>query len=245
MAHLLSKGAEQVSEALNSLKVDSPPAGKLLRVKDMVPTAYHCALMALVLADAPEIFIDESVKDDSTANGSRDQPYSSLLAAYTAKGTSELNPLVRKAPTAEEPNPEFAPASASAIKKAKRVHETNVRKAAKNAETAKKNEEKDAARAEIEAQKLEDARKVVLDKPDAPATKIKIKDAVSNRGSRVTVQAWVHRLRNQGGLVFVVLRDGTGYLQCVLGGKLVGDPIGSYLYFITDDASHRCKPLTL
>ena len=34
------------------------------------------------------------------------------------------------------------------------------------------------------------------------------------------MQGWVHRLRVQKGLAFITLRDGTGYLQCVLTGDL-------------------------
>lgn len=43
-----------------------------------------------------------------------------------------------------------------------------------------------------------------------------------NLGERVAVQAWVHRLRRQGkNLMFLVLRDGSGYLQCVLTDRMV------------------------
>lgn len=53
-------------------------------------------------------------------------------------------------------------------------------------------------------------------------TKIKIRQAIANRGKRVKVSGWVHRLRVQGkDMMFIILRDGSGYLQCVLTGKLV------------------------
>ena len=43
------------------------------------------------------------------------------------------------------------------------------------------------------------------------------------RGKRVRVLGWVHRLRSQKDIIFIVLRDGTGYLQAVLSGIPVRD----------------------
>ena len=74
---------------------------------------------------------------------------------------------------------------------------------------------------------LEEARNIVIveDKSLPSATKIKIRDAAGFRGKRVLVQGWVHRLRRQGKvLMFVTLRDGTGFLQCVLSDKLCQTP---------------------
>lgn len=46
-------------------------------------------------------------------------------------------------------------------------------------------------------------------------------DLAPLRAKRVRVLGWVHRLRSQKDIIFIVLRDGTGYLQVVLSGTPV------------------------
>jgi asparaginyl-tRNA synthetase len=45
--------------------------------------------------------------------------------------------------------------------------------------------------------------------------KINIKDLGSYAGQEVTLKGWLYNKRSSGKIKFVVLRDGTGYLQCV------------------------------
>lgn len=44
-------------------------------------------------------------------------------------------------------------------------------------------------------------------------------------GNTVTLKGWVHNVRHMGNLAFLVLRDRTGLVQCVLEGELAGMPI--------------------
>ena len=71
---------------------------------------------------------------------------------------------------------------------------------------------------------MEEAKKIkiTLD-PSLPlASSVKIRGLAAYHTKRVLVRGWVHRLRRQGkGMMFVVLRDGTGYLQCIMTDKLV------------------------
>ena len=119
----------------------------------------------------------------------------------------------------------WEPATASAVKKAKKLYLQHQTKAARQEELRKKDELEGAAKRAAEAKKLEEAKAVVLEEPSTPATRIKIRQAVEKRGERVRIFGWVHRLRQQGAMIFIVLRDGTGFLQCVLTGKLVS-PFG-------------------
>lgn len=97
----------------------------------------------------------------------------------------------------------------------KKVQKLWARDNSKNADKAKR-EEDDAKKRE---QNMEDARKIVIAEDPAwpEARPIKISASVANREVRVKIYGWVHRLRRQGkSLIFLTLRDGTGFLQCVL-----------------------------
>nr|XP_053646778.1 asparagine--tRNA ligase, cytoplasmic-like [Cherax quadricarinatus] len=70
---------------------------------------------------------------------------------------------------------------------------------------------------------LEEAKKVTISEDPSlpPALCIKIRDGKQYRNKRVKVNGWVHRLRRQGKtMMFIVLRDGSGFLQTVLTDKL-------------------------
>ncbi|GAA96961.1 uncharacterized protein L969DRAFT_90369 [Mixia osmundae IAM 14324] len=174
------------------------------------------------------VYVDDKVGSDELGDGSIGRPFQSPLGAYIAKGT-EVKVLVRKAlsPTQDEPAPaqggqEWVEATSSSLKKAKKLHEAHLRKQQKAQDTKQRDEAAAKAKADSDAAKIEAAKAVVITEPEgAQAVKIKLRQTTQNRGHRVRVFGWVHRLRQQSGLTFLVLRDGTGYLQCVLSGKLI------------------------
>uniref|UniRef100_A0A2K5HM29 Aminoacyl-transfer RNA synthetases class-II family profile domain-containing protein n=1 Tax=Colobus angolensis palliatus TaxID=336983 RepID=A0A2K5HM29_COLAP len=66
------------------------------------------------------------------------------------------------------------------------------------------------------------------------------------RGQRVKVFGWVHRLRRQGkNLMFLVLQDGMGYLQCVLADELCQCYNGVLLSTESSVAAYGMLNLTL
>ncbi len=50
-----------------------------------------------------------------------------------------------------------------------------------------------------------------------------IKDLLRNEGGEVTLKGWVANKRESKGLVFVILRDGTGLCQCVISAETVNN----------------------
>ena len=45
--------------------------------------------------------------------------------------------------------------------------------------------------------------------------KIAVQDAGQHVGERVQIEGWLYNLRKSGKIVFPIVRDGTGLLQCV------------------------------
>ncbi|KAI9151069.1 asparagine--tRNA ligase [Blastocladiella emersonii ATCC 22665] len=166
------------------------------------------------------VYIDEQTGSDSATGLTAETALASALRALELYGESSPVPelLVRKQGDAA-----FAPIAKAALKKAQKKYDADKAKAAK--EQAKKAADAGKAKAKEadEAKRLEDAKKIVLTmETSLPAAKsIKIQAAAEHRDARIAVSAWVHRLRVQGkDMMFAVLRDGTGYLQCVFTGRL-------------------------
>lgn len=160
------------------------------------------------------IHIDESTGSDTTGKGTPDQPYQSLAFALFTHGSSD-GFLTRKdsSGTYEEP-------TQSSLKKAKKTADGLEKKRKKQEELAEQKAKAQGDEQEKREKLLEESKKIVLteDVSLPSAKKAKISQLSDLRSQRVRVFGWVHRLRSQKGIIFVVLRDGTGYLQTVLSG---------------------------
>lgn len=155
-------------------------------------------------------YVDPVKGLDDEASGSQEKPFKTAGYAIFATKSEEIQ-------VAKEDG-SWETISPSALKKGRKGAEQLVKKqasAAKQQELAEKKKADDAAK--MEASK---SIQIVEDLNLPPAKKAKISHLKERRDQRVAVYGWIHRLRSQKGLVFIVLRDGTGLLQCVLSGDL-------------------------
>jgi len=164
---------------------------------------------------AGAIFTSEKKGSDESGDGSESKPFKTILQAMRHAGKEPFPTIYvdSKDPNAVE---QFEVAAKSQLKKIQKLF---VRESHKNAEK----QQREADDAEKRQQNLEEARKVkITEDASLPvARKIRILEGTANRDSRVKIYGWVHRLRRQGkSLIFITLRDGTGFLQCVLNDQL-------------------------
>eukprot|EP00817_Percolomonadidae_sp_ATCC50343_P001356 CAMPEP_0117432192 /NCGR_PEP_ID=MMETSP0758-20121206/11718_1 /TAXON_ID=63605 /ORGANISM="Percolomonas cosmopolitus, Strain AE-1 (ATCC 50343)" /LENGTH=509 /DNA_ID=CAMNT_0005221939 /DNA_START=21 /DNA_END=1547 /DNA_ORIENTATION=- len=91
----------------------------------------------------------------------------------------------------------------------------------KKALMAQKRAEAEKKKAEAQAKKIEEAKKIKLvDDVEkfGESQLIKILAAKDFAGKRVEVRGWAAEVRKQKSATFITLRDGTGFMQCVLSG---------------------------
>ena len=188
------------------------------------------------------IYIDEEAGQDSAAaNGTESQPFKSVAYAYLQHpALAPTAYLYRKTSTeaaegAATTPVEWKPAPKAALKKAANLFEQQKKKQAREKELAAQRAKEEADRQKV----FEEAKKIVITEDESLPKAVKIRlDTVdpavvklrkitkdgeqdsTERGTRVKVMGRVHRERKQKDLLFITLRDGYGFLQCVLGGPL-------------------------
>ncbi|VVC90463.1 unnamed protein product [Leptidea sinapis] len=159
------------------------------------------------------IYTSESKGNDESGDGTDEKPYKTILRAMRQAGKEPFPTIYVDS---KDDSKAYDVAAKSQLKKIQKIW---MRENYKAADKAKAEEESNDKR----QQNIDEAKKVVIEQdPNLPkATAIKILESKDHRGERICVRGWVHRLRRQGkALMFLTLRDGTGYLQCVLHGLL-------------------------
>ena len=192
----------------------------------------------LSLSGSSVFYVNPATGDDS-ADGSIEAPFKNVHVAiaagrrvvdYEAAAAQKKLPpvelregvkiMVAKAGSEADAAVTFEECTKSAFKKAVNVIEANDKKILK-----KLQEESTKDNANATASNIQDLPTLPKVDPNGAARRIKIRDASaqSQSGSdeeRVLVFGWTHRLRAQGKkLLFLTLRDGTGYLQALIAGE--------------------------
>ncbi|XP_053207711.1 asparagine--tRNA ligase, cytoplasmic-like [Panonychus citri] len=173
--------------------------------------------------DKLSLYTSESRGNDETGDGSADNPFKTVQRAV--KQSVELkneNVDVFMDPKEGEIAGDGGKYVQVPKTQVKKIRKTCVRDTYK---TDKPVVDVEAKKAEEEARtekNLEDAKKITISlDASLPMEITKIRNCCNLRGKRVKINGWVHRLRRQGkSLMFLLLRDGSGFLQCVLNGKL-------------------------
>lgn len=100
--------------------------------------------------------------------------------------------------------------SQAAYKKLQKAKSVAAKKAAAEAERAKKAAEGEQKEAAKRAAMLEEAKSIKLENKLGDAPLITVAEVFQHEGKRVKIQGWAHSLRRQAHLMFIDLRDGTG-----------------------------------
>jgi len=188
------------------------------------------------MADKPVIHIDEVAGlDVPEQDGSQAKPYKSVQFAYQQHTDTATYQSLKK--EGDEETATYKPAAKAALKKAVNWVEQQKKKAGKEKELAlrQKKEEGEREKALEEAKKivitedasLPQAKRIQLSEVNPEVVKLgsgerpkEVDYSSENSGTRVQVLGRVHRERKQKDLCFITLRDGSGYMQCVLAGPL-------------------------
>merc|ERR1711928_170038 len=159
------------------------------------------------------LFVSDKLGNDQDGDGTKGAPFKTVLQAMRSVGSEPFPQIMVDRKDGETG---FEAIAKAQLKKMTKLFGQEKRKL----EEQKKREEEKAIQ---QAKNLEEAKSIVIeeDKSLPAPVKIKIKDGETHREQRVKIHGWVHRIRQQGkNLMFLVLRDGTGFLQSVLSDKL-------------------------
>lgn len=179
------------------------------------------------------IYVDEEIgHDELSQQGTQASPFKTLQFAYI-QHPAEAQYLVRSPASDGDADAVdgkvWKPAAKSALKKAVNYHEQQKKKLAREQELAVRRKQEEEERNVV----LAKAKEIVLEEDTSLPAPLKIKldevgdhiklrnvDDPASQGTRVRVVGRVHRERKQKDVLFVTLRDGYGFMQVVISGKL-------------------------
>src|SRR6266498_399781 len=72
-----------------------------------------------------------------------------------------------------------------------------------------------------------------------PMATLRIKELPQHAGEKVTVNGWLYNKRTSGKLQFPIIRDGSGYLQCVVFKKEVSEETWKAVEDVTQESTVR------
>ncbi|VDP87068.1 unnamed protein product [Echinostoma caproni] len=163
---------------------------------------------------ATEVYTSEKQGCDKTGNGTAQAPFKTVLQALIRlHGKLEADTRIWVDGAGDE---KWDLVSKTKLKKTMKLYSAEMKKAEKE-KVAKETSDAQTAAALAEATSI----KLTLDPKLPKPIECKIRDLKQNLGKRVRIFGWAHRIRRQGRtLMFIILRDGTGFLQCVLSNDL-------------------------
>jgi asparaginyl-tRNA synthetase len=216
-----------VVQCITVLGGDLPPPSVLKPAQD-----YLSDLVKKLIDETGDLRLADKIGDDDAKDRLRAlytlqnyvvQPFGDFVTFTEAVPAQDKNAKIFQEAHARlgalaEP---LAASPKSAIKSIEKNLQRLVGAARTRQEQAAKRATEEAAAAARLAEAVELARQnpVVEDPSLPPAVTRKVKYVTAGDG-RVRVFGWVHRLRTQGKLIFLVIRDGTGILQAVIQGAL-------------------------
>lgn len=212
----------------------------------METTTANLASISLAQDEKVIFYVALVSGSDENGNGSVDAPFRTVQAAVQA-GRVEVNydewiksepgklPTIQLRPEVKilvnkqekEAGNEYEEASKSALKKAINMIEAGDKKIIKTLLSANASAANEINVSSPSANYItSDAQLPCLPKEDplaaaSPAKRVKVIEALKcSSEERIVVMGWVHRMRSQGRkLMFITLRDGSGYIQALLTGE--------------------------
>lgn len=158
------------------------------------------------------VYTSEKQGSDENGDGTESKPFKTVLQAYR-KHEDNANIYVD---AKDETKGKWEPLAKAQLKKVKDRYKDEKRKE----KAAAEREEKDQQQRDENLKKAKEIQ-IAEDTSLPKAEVFKIKELQGQHGKRIKTFGWAHRIRRQGkNMMFVILRDGTGFLQCILNDKL-------------------------